>query len=89
MVVDVAEIRPHLIRYQVQSTGEIVNRGAERRHCLVELEHRAIETVDPWRRVRPIRRKDLDLDLPDVRVELLDDRPIGVHDAVDDRVDRS
>ena len=86
MVVDVAEVRAHvLVQERERPAGEPVERVEQRAHAAQELHELALEEVDPLRRVVLLRREHRVLDLVDVALEAVQDRQVVVDDVVDDR----
>ena len=70
------------------SLGELLHRAQQRGHRPLELQHLALELVDPARvgRVRRSRREDVGLDLVDVALQAVDDGQVVVDDLVGDGV---
>src|ERR671922_2482062 len=87
VVVDVAEVGAHLrVNLLVVALREPVDRLHQRRRGAVELEHLALQPVDPLGRIRAVLREDLVLDLLDVLAEAVERRAVVVHHAVHDGV---
>ncbi len=87
VVVDVAEVGPHLgVDHVVLAAGEPVDRLHERSDAVPELEDLALELVDALGRVGAHPGEDLVLDLVDVLAQTGDRGRVVVHHPVDDRV---
>ena len=89
VVIDVAEVRrgARVERQPGLVGGEALHRRDQRRHRALELEHLALELVDPLGRVGAEAREDVGLDGVDLDVEALEHLGVVVDDAVGDGVE--
>ena len=88
VVVDVPDVAAQLlVDHREVTAREPVHGGRQWGDGAVEVEHLALEPVDPLGRVQlPVVAEHLLLDLLDVGVDALDDGLVVVHDPVEDRV---
>jgi hypothetical protein len=87
VILDIAKVGRQLVRnLWIDAARQRMQRLEQGHDGAVEVEHGSLQPVDPLGRILTTRGENAGLDVPDGRIEAVDDRPVVVDDAVDDRM---